>query len=165
MIQNATPEVYMALPSETARIRQLAQEFYDADAGRYGPCHEFNADAWSGWWASAIEAGVGVILYCTDTGLQGGEPVGFIAGMLSQNPVDGEHDLTECLWFVRPDTDAPPCGMSLLSALEEVAEDSGAVRINMCHIANKTGVRLARIFSRWGYTPVEVAYSKRIGGD
>ena len=165
MIKNATPAVHRALPNDVVRLRRLAQEFYDADSWQYSPCSAFGFDAWLDFWTDGIQRGIGVILYCTDTGLSDGEPVGFIAGILSNNPMDGALDLTECLWFVRTDTGGPPCGMSLLSGFEGVGEESGAARVNMSHLANNTGVRLARIFSRWGYAPVEVAYSKRIGGD
>jgi|3_EtaG_2_1085321.scaffolds.fasta_scaffold16249_2 GNAT superfamily N-acetyltransferase len=164
MIQNATSRIHRARPEDVVRVCALAEEFYEADAMRYHPCGIMDADVWVGLWSEAIRLERGVILYCTDSDQRDGKPIGFIVAMLVNSPVDGELDLTEFLWFVSENATGAPCGMALLAALEDFAQEAGAVRVNMCHMANRTGMRIGRIFSRWGYAPVEVAYTKRIGG-
>tara|TARA_R110002051_G_scaffold268507_2_gene328558 strand:+ start:1175 stop:1675 length:501 start_codon:yes stop_codon:yes gene_type:complete len=166
VIQHARPNTYIALPDEVERLTGLATEFHGSGySSVWRPDFEFDSRAWGEFWSGAVGGDRAVAIFCTEDGERDGKPVGFILGLVVDCPTEGERFITEAAWFVSSEAVGLPYGVTLLAALEGFGESVGAVRINMGHLANRTGKRLARIYSRWGYTPVEVIYTKRIGGN
>ena len=62
-----------------------------------------------------------------------------------------------------PDHRKGPLARRLVRVLETFAAGANAKRVCMTHLVDETGMRLSRLFRRWGYEPFEVGYIKEVG--
>lgn len=65
----------------------------------------------------------------------------------------------EVVWWVDPDARDSGAGVALLRAIEPACKDSGAVMIQMLHLANSPP-QAAALYQRFGYVYAEASYMK-----
>lgn len=85
-----------------------------------------------------------------------GAVVGLIALLIAPHHFSGQRTASEVIWWVEPE--ARGAGVALLGAAERWAAESGAVTIQMIAPATPAGDRVARLYQRRGYAPVETSY-------
>ena len=145
-------------PSEVHRLVELARSFH-AENAEAGYLEEFSDEFWVRYWSALLAEGLGVLLYCADAT---GKPVGMLAATVSLAHTDGAMQVTETLWYMDPDHRKGALAKRLVRALETFAAAAEAKRVCMTHLVDETGVRLSRLFKRWGYEPFEIGYVKEV---
>ncbi len=150
--------IYAAEPCEVGALVNLARKFHEENATA-GYLEDFSAEFWEHYWSSLLAEGLGVILYCTN---DIGKPVGLLAATVALAHTDGAMQVTETLWYVDPDHRSGTLSKRLVRALETFAVGAEAKRVCMTHLVDDTGLRLSRLFKRWGYKPFEVGYIKEV---
>lgn len=102
------------------------------------------------------------IYFITENDRWTGAPVAFMSVYYAPNPFNGQQQIIEQAWYVDESERGQPHGWVLLRHLDSVAKDIGACRIIMAHMDNAVGDRLRHILPRFGYSPLEVTYSKEL---
>ena len=146
MIAPLTPE---QLPLASA----LGSQFYE-EGGLFG---RFNREHFEAQWASLIESGAGNILAEIGSGVHGA-----IGGIAYPDPNSGDLTVDETFWFVQKEYRQSSLALCLLRAFESWAEEIGATQQGIVHLTNSMPDRLARIYRRRGYKPVEVHWRREI---
>jgi GNAT superfamily N-acetyltransferase len=131
----------------------LGPEFY-AEAGLPGRFHQGTAVR---TWAQLIKAGTGMVAVLGEPGCV----VGAVGGLLYPDLNDGALVAAEAFWFVSPGARGRGA-LALLDEYEAWAREAGAARLSMVHLVSLNADRLARLYARRGYRPVEVHYIKEI---
>ena len=154
--------IHMATVEDVPRLLHLASAFYaeNAEAGYLDP---FSSDFWCRYWSSLIDANLGILLYCTPSQDPAGPPVGLLAATVSLSHTDGALQVTEGLWYMEDGYRKGSLARRLVQALETFALGAEAKRVAMTHLVDETGMRLSKLFKRWGYKPFEVGYMKEVG--
>lgn len=83
---------------------------------------------------------------------------GLFVAVLNRNLLTGEPSMGEILFYVDPI--ARGHGRKLLRYAEDWARERGCCRATLCHL--ETTPRLETAYRRWGYTPIERAYTKEL---
>lgn len=107
-------------------------------------------------WTHMLSSGNGVIF----GKFAGDELVGFLGGVIYNDPNDGELVASEFFWFIRKEYRGG--GIALLDAFEEWAKGMGAKRIVMVHLTNLMPESLGAFYRRRGYSPIEVHYMMEV---
>jgi GNAT superfamily N-acetyltransferase len=107
-------------------------------------------------WTSLIEQGIGFMLGLFRDGVL----MGAFGAVVAEDLNDGKPVANECFWFVKPE--ARGRGLELLSSYEQEAINRGAVRCSMIHLLSLQPERLAYLYERRGYQPVETSYFKEL---
>jgi ribosomal protein S18 acetylase RimI-like enzyme len=68
----------------------------------------------------------------------------------------------EFFWWVDPSHRKTSAGIKLLDALEKAAKKAGAMRITMFCLADVDGERIAGLYERLNYDPVERVFIKEL---
>lgn len=89
-----------------------------------------------------------------------GRPVGMVGGLHYVHPISGEAMVTELFWYAEPEA-CGTRGVRLLKALERWTVERGAAVLQM--IAPIGADRVTGLYQALRYTPVEVAWQKRVG--
>jgi hypothetical protein len=89
--------------------------------------------------------------------------VGLLAATVSLSHTDGALQVTEGLWYMEDGYRKGSLARRLVQALETFALGAEAKRVAMTHLVDETGMRLSKLFKRWGYKPFEVGYMKEVG--
>lgn len=137
---------------ELAEVAKMGPAFF-AESGVPG---EFIPEVFTVKWASLIEQGLGFIL-----GLfREDKLVGAFGAIVAEDLNDAKLVANECFWFVSPE--ARGRGFELLISYEEEARKRGAVRCSMIHLLSLQADRLAELYIRRGYKPIETSYFKEL---
>ena len=151
-VDNGT--IRMLKADEVDKALPLALAFQSSS----GLCTGDN-DAQSNWgeiWKVTIETCTGgIIAYEVDD-----QVVGVMCFLVGVSPLDGKPQLTESMWYMKKDHRGR--GTHLLAAAEELATSLGCERIVMTHLADAKGGRIAKVFKRRGFRPMETSYLKEL---
>lgn len=148
--------IYIATEDDVEHLLPLVHSF-NKESNRN---LDINDAGWADFWRRVISKDLGCAFYAADR--RYGKPVGLIMAMSMPSHLDQELEVTETLWFVSEPYRKSNIGMQLLDALESFAEMVGATRINVTHLANNTGARIAKVFARRGYQAAECGYFKEV---
>lgn len=151
--------MHLATPGDLERMLHLPQAFH-AENAEAGLLDGFDSDFWCRYWGAMIRDGLGIVLYCTPSGDSGERPVGMLCATVAIAHADGAIQVAEALWYMEDGYRKGALAGRMVGALEVFARGAGARRVAMTHLVDKTGVRLSRLFKRWGYAPFEVGYIK-----
>lgn len=146
MIRQLTPE-------ETPLVCPLGEAF-SRETGR-PDLFGFSAEAFSSYWAMLMKAGVGYIWGEWD----GDKLVGILGALKAANDKDGLIGVHEAFWFVDPEYRRRG-GLRLVEAMEAFAQEVGASRVSMVHLAHLNADKLGALYERLGYEKCEVQYMK-----
>lgn len=136
---------------ELKSVRGLADEFH-----RVAYREPINWDLFLAFWLSILSNGAGVLL----VGEVEGVPVGAIGGMWYPDPYSGRTIAMEFFWYVRPEHRG--YGTKLLNAFEEWAAGVPADEVRMVHLQHSMPEKLAVLYRRRGYAPIETHWGKRM---
>ena len=103
-------------------------------------------------WTILINNGMGKIFGLYDKG----SLVGALGAIVVPDLNDGEKTGTETFWFVRPTHRGS--GIKLLLHFLQYAKEIGCVRVNMVHLFNEHANKLAKLYAKLGFKPVETHY-------
>lgn len=145
MIRRATPE---DLPG----IAKLGPRFF-AEANLPGA---FDERHWIRVWASLINAGIGMVLFSEN----GSGPTGAIGVVAYHDMNRGDLVADEQFWFVPAVERAGSLGLRLLRGAEKSLRELGVKRFRPGYIAGDE--RLARLYQRLGYEPLETKMEKHL---
>jgi GNAT superfamily N-acetyltransferase len=117
---------------------------------------KFNMDVFISNWTKLIDIGMGKIF-----GLFHDENlVGCLGALMVTDINDGLLTASETFWFVR-DSDRGD-GIKLLLHFVRYAKEVGCVRLGMVHLTSIHSDKLASLYLRMGFKPVEVHYLKNL---
>ena len=89
------------------------------------------------------------------------KPVGMIGAMIIPVWWNKYQTLAqEFFWWVDPSHRNTSIGIKLLTALEGGAKEAGAMRITMFCLTDVDGEKIAGLYEKLGYTPLENVFSK-----
>jgi GNAT superfamily N-acetyltransferase len=103
-----------------------------------------------------LESGTGVIFVDEN----GEEIQGTLGGVAYPEINSGELVATEFFWFVAPERRGG--GLRLYRAFEEWARSKGCREIRMAYLIDSMPEKLAKLYRRLGFEPVEVQYVKEL---
>jgi len=69
----------------------------------------------------------------------------------------------ELWWWVKPSARGSAAGRQMKAYMEAWAQERGAAAMFMIALANDKAEKVARLYSRAGYTPLEHTFAKEIG--
>ena len=94
----------------------------------------------------------------------GDEIAGALAAMITPDLSDGRITATEMFWYQRPEYRLGLDAFKLIDAFESWGDEHGAVEFRLVHMLmpneDPSTVRLAPIYKRRKYQPLEVGYYK-----
>ena len=97
---------------------------------------------------------------------QGDRLIGGLGGMVAPDLNTGEPIATEFFWYVTPEARHGTWPLRLLTQFRKWGAAQGAVRIRMIHLLEPdecpSTVKLARVYAKLGFQPLEVAYDAPI---
>jgi GNAT superfamily N-acetyltransferase len=108
-------------------------------------------------WRRLIEDGRGFVLVQFD---EQDRFCGTLGAVLAPDLCNDDLVAIECFWYVMPHRRGN--GLTLLRAYEQLAREKGAQRIGIANLAHHNGERMARLYQRLGYTPIDVNYQKAL---
>lgn len=139
-------------------VKQLINEFYKEALEEFGL--EFDEQALS----STIDA---MTQQCTDSCYTGGflavidgKAVGLLAGKEVKTPWSNDRIWHEVVWFVTGRY--RKYGVKLLNIAREKLKEQGFSAMVMVHMANSKSDKLARLYERLGFKPMETNYIGRL---
>lgn len=135
-------------------VMQLGQSFFDE--GKLPGA--FDPEIAGATWAALIQSGAGVILALRNNT---GQMVGALGAIVFPDINDGKLVATEAFWYVLPG-ERHGGGLRLLHAFEEWAAARGAARLIMVHLLTLMPEKLAALYARRGYRPIETHYVKEL---
>lgn len=100
---------------------------------------------------------------CLFVAVDGGEIVGFVAGMLTQtffNP--SKVQAAELGWYVEKTHRNSKIASDLHKMYEEWATNSGASVVHMMHMNTDQSEAIEKMYGKWGYSKTETAYMKEV---
>lgn len=93
-----------------------------------------------------------------------GEIAGALAALVTPDLSDGRITATEMFWYQRPEYRSGLNAFKLIDAFEDWGHEQGAVEFRLMHMLmpneDPATVRLAPIYKRRKYRPLEVGYYK-----
>lgn len=93
---------------------------------------------------------------------QNGKAEGFLLGLLTFDMLTNEKQALEFLWLVAPSARRNGNGLRLLEAFENVAKNSGCVRV-ICGADERHAPKaMARLYRQRGYEPRIQTFSKKL---
>lgn len=140
---------------ELPRIRDIGREF-NKSAGRK---HPFNEAHFEAVWTTLLSTNIGAILYEED---DDGKILGVIAAVFSADMFSGLLVAAETFWFILPEARGQRLSPRLLDAYEAEAKARGCTDILMVALAALSPEIVGAIYTRRGFTPLEVIYLKEI---
>ena len=140
---------------ELPRIRDIGREFTKS-AKR---THPFNEQHFEAVWTTLLTTNIGAIIYEEDNE---GKILGLIAAVFSEDMFSGVLVAAETFWFVLPETRGQRLSSRLLDAYEAEAKARGCKDILMVALAALSPEIVGAIYTRRGFTPLEVIYLKEI---
>ena len=146
--------IRFATAKDLDAVEPLGRKFFE-EAKHPGT---WNGEHWKQTWSRVMELAGGFVLLWEEDG----KLVGFLGGMLSQDPFSGEHVASENFWFVDPAHRKGLGAIRLLAAFEQHAKSAGCDRIYMVHLASLTPGALERLYQRRGYELVEQTFRKNL---
>lgn len=147
-------QITRLLPDQIEAMRPLAREFY-AEGNLPGVLDE---DRFLNAWAGFVGSGLGVVIAAWD----GDELIGVIGGIKAPSVMTGDTELIEQFWFMSKSARGGGIGKALKDRFEVEAKNEGAVRVIMVHLNDEVGEKLAGVYVRSGYRPLETHYVKEI---
>ena len=118
----------------------------------------FREEAFAKNWEAFMSLDLGVLLIAKD----GEQVVGALGALCVPDALDGELVASEMFWFTAPEVRTAGAGLTLFSQFEDWAKERGAKRAVMAHLQNSMPERLARFYSRRGYSPAETHFIKHL---
>jgi len=147
-----------ATPADTPELLRMARSFLEATP--YGRLFKATPDS--------LEALVGLLFSFGDQAtILVAEDAGFVYGMLaivaSPHPFNGKQYADEVVWWVDPTArGAGLAGPKLLRCAEDWARARNCYMVKM---VAPFGSTVGGFYERLGYTPIETAYAKTLGGE
>lgn len=108
-------------------------------------------------WTSFLEAGFGVIFVVADVL---GNIVGALGGVAYPDIHSGKLVASEFFWFIRKENRGD--GLELLRRFIQWAQERKCSTVRVCHMIDSMPERLAVVYKRMGFSPIEVHYSKEL---
>lgn len=90
--------------------------------------------------------------------------VGGFGAMICPDLFDGRSAAHEMFWFVDAEYRSGLGAIRLLKAFESWAVQHGAVEARMIHLVGQRDDQLERIYTKFGYARLEIAYRKSLTG-
>lgn len=140
---------------ELPRIRDLGREFTKAAKRK----HPFNEQHFEAVWTTLLATDIGTILYEEDND---GKIIGVLAAFFNPDMFSGVLVAAEAFWFVLPEARGQRLSSRLLDAYEVEAKTRGCNDILMVRLAALSPEIVGAIYTRRGFTPLEVIYLKEI---
>lgn len=90
--------------------------------------------------------------------------VGLLAGIVTDQHFlwAGTKIASELFWYVHPDHRGSKKALKLILEYEAWARSKGCRYITMAHFSNLLGKKLARLYKKLEYVPIEVSYIKEL---
>lgn len=139
-----------ATRADVPRLVEMGQRFLQSTPYRH--VLDDNPSAMEAMASLLVTSPDGVVLVADADGL-----TGMIGLLICAHHISAERMANEVFWWVEPETRGT-FGLRLLRAAEMWARGHGAVRMQM--VAPDTSV--GKIYERFGYAPVEIAYQRRL---
>jgi len=98
-----------------------------------------------------------ILLYIVDDRI-----VGMLAATTSELVINYDKIAHELMWWVEPEYRGGRAGIELLKAFEFWAKKIGCTKIQMSLVETEDAPKVQRIYTKFGYTPVERAFLKDI---
>lgn len=140
---------------ELPRIREIGREFTKAAKRK----HPFNEQHFEAVWGTLLAIDIGVIFYEEDNE---GKIIGVLAAFFNPDMFSGVLVAAETFWFILPEARGKHLSSSLLDAYEAEAKARGCADILMVALAELSPEIVGAIYTRRGFTPLEVIYLKEI---
>jgi GNAT superfamily N-acetyltransferase len=102
---------------------------------------------------------------CLLVGEIDGKVLGVIGGVMFPHWLDAKHIVAqEFFWWCDPEARGTGLGLKLLDAFESFAQANGARTVIMASTSVLAPEKLAKLYQRRGYSPLDVNYSKTLEG-
>ena len=140
--------------SELDRLTEGAREFFSESSVFRG---EFNPETFSVFWKDVYVADLGTIFVLVNDADEICAGIGclaipdFITGILASN---------EAFWYARKQFRGR--GFSLVPRYEQWALKRGCRKIRLVHLIDLMPDKLARVYRKRGYSPIETTWEKEV---
>ena len=118
----------------------------------------YNAASYLHFWRGLLTSGRGVIFQLSTSA---GEAMGWIGGMLFDDPLTGDLVVMESFWFAYPKHRGLGA-IKLIKRLEQWARDHRAVRLVMACLNAINFEIMGDLYTRAGFQPTETFYLKEL---
>lgn len=139
-------------PDEVGVIREGTFSFFEA-----AQLGTLEWDVWEANWRRLLENGRAVIL-----AQWGADGIfnGALGAVIAPDLASHETVAIECFWYMLPDRRGN--GIALLKAYENWARAMGCARVGIANLAHVNAERMAKLYQRMGYKPIDVNFQKRL---
>ena len=138
--------------SEFVELAGLASKFYSSSSA----LKKFDINVFCSTWNNLYSIGAGVIFLLK----RELDIIGVIGGIKYPDVNSGELIATEMFWFV--DQEKRGNGIKLFKRFESWARDNKCKSIIMVHLIDSMPDKLKKLYTRYGYKPIEISYKKEL---
>lgn len=140
---------------ELPRLEGILNEFAKASGHPGGFCR----DAFDPYWKVLLDANIGQIFYEDD---EDGKILGVLGAAFTPDMFSGRLVASEAFWFLLPEARGQRLSIRLLDAYEAFAKFKGCKQILMVSLSALSPEVVGAIYTRRGFTVLEVVYTKEI---